>query len=89
LPEFKIAETDNFQKKLSEKQFSRLKNKIINFIYPQLKTNPFFGPNIKKLKGSLSGIYRYRIGNYRIFYSVDSNKIIVFMLDIKHRQGSY
>jgi len=40
-----------------------------------------FGPNIKRLKGKLSSIYRFRIGNYRLFYTIDSEKKLVFMLE--------
>jgi mRNA interferase RelE/StbE len=64
-------------------------DKIKKYIYPQLRNNPFFGPNIKKLKGELRDFYRFRLGNYRLFYKVDSNKVIVFIIDIHDRKDSY
>jgi hypothetical protein len=51
LHNFKIAETDIFSKKINSKKFTHLYEKIIGDVYPLLKNNPFFGVNIKKLKG--------------------------------------
>ena len=85
---FQIAETKTFEK-IKDKIDSKIYIKIQNIVYPQLKTNPFFGNNIKKLKGEFDGYYRYRIGNYRLFYLVDNDKIIVAIVDLKHRQEAY
>jgi mRNA interferase RelE/StbE len=54
-----------------------------------LRNSPFFGPNIKRLKGEFKSIYRYRIGNYRLFYTLDFEKKVVFILDITHRKDAY
>ncbi|MDH4263444.1 MAG: type II toxin-antitoxin system RelE/ParE family toxin [Spirochaetia bacterium] len=87
--DFEIAETESFSKKIKIRDFESLKRKIENFVYPQLRTNPFYGSNIKKLKGQLKNIYRYRIGNFRLFYTIDSNKNIVIIIDIEKRKNSY
>jgi len=55
----------------------------------QLETNPYSHPNIKGLKGNYAGYYRYRIGNYRVIYSVDDNVVQVFVVAIAHRSQSY
>ncbi len=89
LADFKIAETDNFRKKMATFDFKSSYKKISNYIYPQLIQNPFFGPNIKKLKGKLSNIYHYRVGKLRIFYTIDSDKKLVFMIDINKRKEVY
>lgn len=86
---FKIAETDTFSKKIEKSEFRSIYSKIINYIYPQLRSNPFYGPNIKKLKGEFTDIYRYRIGDYRLFYTVETDTIIVFIMDLVHRKDSY
>jgi mRNA interferase RelE/StbE len=49
LAKYKIAETDDFQKEIKNDKFRNLYRKITDFVYPQLRSNPFFGPNIKKL----------------------------------------
>ena len=86
---FKIAETDTFSKKIEKSECRSIYSKIINYIYPQLRSNPFYGPNIKKLKGEFTDIYRYRIGDYRLFYTVETDTIIVFIMDLVHRKDSY
>jgi mRNA interferase RelE/StbE len=86
---YQIAELDSFSKLIQKKQYSHIYKKIKNYIYPQLRKNPFFGLNIKKLKGSLDSFYRYRIGDYRLFYKIDSDKVIVFIIMIKHRKDAY
>ncbi|MBN2160658.1 MAG: type II toxin-antitoxin system mRNA interferase toxin, RelE/StbE family, partial [Spirochaetes bacterium] len=60
-----------------------------NVVYPQLRKNPFYGPNIKKLKGDFSGVYRYRLGQCRFFYSIESTKIFVVIINFSHRKESY
>lgn len=87
--EFKIAETSNFIRKIRKRAFGSVYEKIYNYCYPQLKSNPYFGLNIKKLKGEFENIYRYRIGKFRLFYTVDSELRIVFILDIDYRKDVY
>lgn len=86
---FRIAETQTFQKKIESRTFKRYYTRIKEIIYPVLRSNPFYGPNVKRLKGEFDSIYRYRIGNYRLFYIIDSEKKLVFILDISHRKDAY
>jgi mRNA interferase RelE/StbE len=88
LYDFQIAETKNFQK-IKEKIDKKLYQKIVNNVYPQLKSNPFYGTNIKKLKGEFDGYYRYRVGNYRLFYIIENDKVLVIVTDFRHRQNAY
>ncbi len=89
LAKFKIAETVHFRKQLANLNLRKLYLKIENFVYPQLRANPFFGPNIKKLKGEFERYYRFRIGNYRLFYTIDKQKVIVFILEIANRKDAH
>lgn len=88
LSNFLIAESKTFIK-IKNQIDAKIYNKILSIVYPQLRVNPFFGTNIKKLKGEFEGYYRYRIGSYRLFYLIDNEKIIVMVSDIRHRQNSY
>ncbi|MFH1191258.1 MAG: type II toxin-antitoxin system RelE/ParE family toxin [Candidatus Omnitrophota bacterium] len=89
---FKIFETDQFLKNL-EQDFSgqqeRIKRKLQSYAYLQLKQNPYFGKNIKKLTNYKPETWRYRIGSYRFFYEIDNLKKIVFMTTADSRQGAY
>ena len=88
LCDFQIAQTKEFEKNI-KKLDTKIYTKIKNIVYPQLKQNPFYGTNIKKLKGEYEGVYRYRLGNYRLFYIVDNEKVIVIITTIFHRQDAY
>ena len=80
---YKIAETETFSKKMNSNKFRHLYNKIVMDVYPILRNNPYYGINIKKLKGDFKEIYRFRIGDYRLFYKTDENKLIIFLLNIR------
>jgi len=85
---FEIAETKNFQK-IKAKLEPKLYQKILNNVYPQIRSNPFYGTNIKKLKGEFEGYCRYKVGDYRLFYIIENEKILVIVTDFRHRQSSY
>ena len=86
---YKIAETDTFSKKIRNTKYASLYKKINDYVYPLLRLNPFFGPNIKKLKGEFKDVYRYRIGNFRLFYKISEETVIIFILDIEARKDAY
>jgi len=89
LNKLRIAETETFLKKINSKKFNHLLNRIVEDVYPILKTNPFFGANIKKLKGEFKEIYRFRMGDYRLFYKIDEQESLIFVLNIENRQDAY
>jgi mRNA interferase RelE/StbE len=55
----------------------------------QLEQTPLFHPNVKALKGDYTGYYRYRIGDYRVIYSVDGTIVQVIVVAIAHRSEVY
>ncbi|MEH2193575.1 MAG: type II toxin-antitoxin system RelE/ParE family toxin [Nostoc sp.] len=44
---------------------------------------------IKVLKGDYAGYYRYRIGEYRVIYSIDEELVQIFIIAIAHRNEVY
>jgi mRNA interferase RelE/StbE len=92
LDRFKIFETNQFLRDL-EQDFSgqkeRIKTKLTTYVYPQLRQNPYFGKNIKKLLNYKPDTWRYRIGSYRFFYEIDDQKKIVFLIAADNRQSAY
>ena len=90
LSEFRVFETEEFKKALARLGPPRfLPKKLASYIYPQLREGPYFGPNIRKLQGYTPPTWRYRTGPYRIFYSVDEDERIVFMLTMDDRKNAY
>jgi mRNA interferase RelE/StbE len=46
----------------------------VNAALNVISQRPFFGANIKKLRGKYRTAYRYRVGNYRIVYSINTEQ---------------
>jgi len=92
LPNYEIFETDEFLKKinkLANQEKSFIEKKLLQYIYPQLKEEPHYGNNIKKLVGYKPEIWRYRIGKFRLFYVIDENEKIIYILSIDLRKDAY
>lgn len=54
-----------------------------------LQQNPFVGKDIKKLRGTLAGKYRLRVGSVRVVYSVLEEEGIVRVDELGHRGSIY
>ena len=76
-------------KKISSAHHEFITNKLREYVYPQLRQEPFWGKNIKKLKGYSPETWRYRIGKFRVFYIIDKMDQIVFILTIDFRKDAY
>ena len=63
-----------------------IKSKIGNTLHNIIALNPFIG---KPLKADLKGLYSYRVGDYRILYSVYKTKLIVQIVKVMHRKEVY
>lgn len=43
----------------------------------------------RALTENLSGIWRYRVGDYRLFAEIDDTRISIFLFEIAHRREVY
>ena len=87
---YAIAETDTFLKIVRKNRaFDALYRKIRDVVYPVLRREPHFGPNIKRLKGEFSDFYRYRVGEYRLFYTINEEDTVVIVANLRSRQQAY
>lgn len=41
------------------------------------------------LKGNFKGLWRYRVGNYRIISQIQDNKLVILALSVGHRKEIY
>ena len=41
------------------------------------------------MQGEFSEFYRYRLGDYRLFYTIDEEETVVIIADLRSRQTSY
>lgn len=92
MADYAIFETDEFDKAvagLPENRRESVRGKLVNFVYPQLRIEPHFGRNIKKLRDYSPETWRYRIGDYRVFYIIDEGDHLAVMLTVSDRKDAY
>ena len=78
---------------VAERQLSKLdrpvQKRILNWLHDRLEDckNPcHFG---EPLKGDHAGLWRYRIGDYRVLCEIQDGNIVVLILVIGHRHDVY
>jgi mRNA interferase RelE/StbE len=57
--------------------------------FKSLEIDPLRHPNVKRLTGPLKGLCRFRVGDYRIVYSVDAARNVVYVVRIADRKEAY
>ena len=53
----------------------------------QLAANPFEASNVKKLVGREG--YRLRVGDWRVIYEVQGDRLVILVLAVAPREGAY
>lgn len=43
----------------------------------------------KALQGNLKGLWRYRVGNYRLICQIKDNELVILFVEIGHRKNIY
>ncbi len=90
--DYRIFETSEFLKKIekiSQRDKSFIQNNLTQYIYPQIKDEPHYGNNIKKLVNYNPETWRYRIGRFRLFYVIDESDKIIYLISIDLRKDAY
>ena len=84
---YKVVRTNIF-----DENFKKLDNSIKILILKYLKklettANPkAYG---KELGGNLTGLYRFKVSNYRIIASIEDEKLVICTLTVGHRSTIY
>jgi len=89
---YQIFVTKQFERdleKIAQSGHRKIAQKLVDFVYPQLRQHPHFGPSIKKLKDFTPDTWRYRIGAWRFFYEIDKEGKIINMVAASHRGSAY
>ena len=89
---YSIFETEPFSRRLGAfagPVKKRLETKLREHVYPVLRQEPHFGPNIKRLRNWDPPTWRYRVGEWRIFYEIDEAAHWVLITAVEHRKEAY
>lgn len=89
---YRIFETETFQREMASlagRTGDQIRRKLTVAIYPALRREPHFGPQIKKLRGWSPETWRRRVGPWRLFYEIDEGERIVFLLALHARKDAY
>ncbi|MFW6124454.1 MAG: type II toxin-antitoxin system RelE family toxin [Acidobacteriota bacterium] len=86
--------SSSFEVRWHEKAVKDLKNldketirRIIDKVKNHLNKRPL--KLSKSLKGRFRGLYRYRIGDYRVIFVLDHEKKELLVLAVNHRKNIY
>lgn len=82
----KIAEGVLKEFKKMDKQTVRI---IKNWIVKNLVDTTDPGAHGKALTGNLKGIWRYRVGDYRLFAEIKDDELVIFLFEAAHRREVY
>lgn len=79
--------------KTAEKQLQKIDKKWQNIIlnYLENEISPLQNPKIrgKELLGDKGGIWRFRVGDYRILCDIQNTICIILVITIGHRKEVY
>lgn len=85
MADYKLISSKSFLKDLA-KLPADVKPKVEKALL-ELKNSPHSAGNIKKLTNIEAGVFRLRIGDYRLRYDVFENQIHLYI--IRHRKDVY
>jgi len=82
MKKYKLVITNRFEKDFKRLDF-QIRGRVMNAL-EKIEQNPYLGEKTAIFE---TGIYRFRVGEYRIRYDVIGNEII--LLKVRHRKESY
>ncbi|MEI6758470.1 MAG: type II toxin-antitoxin system RelE/ParE family toxin [Chlorobium sp.] len=83
---WKIEMTGEAEKELARIDKSAAK-RIIRYLRERVSVDP--RASGKSLRGDLSGLWRYRVGDYRLICELFDEKVSVLVIRIGHRKDVY
>jgi mRNA interferase RelE/StbE len=87
-----MKQSQGYKVRLSNKSAKQLESfprdlqeRVMNALF-KIRESPKAG---KPLKWRFKGDWSFRVGNYRIVYTIDEKEKIVWIIHIKHRRKAY
>jgi mRNA interferase RelE/StbE len=63
--------------------------KIWHFLEVELPAMNHPRASGKALKGDFKGLWRYRVGNYRVIAQIHDNELVILIVDVGNRKDVY
>ncbi len=77
----------------AEKDLKKLDKNIARLLKKWILDNLYETENPRKfgkgLKGNLKGLWRYRVGSYRIICEIQDDILIIFVVELGNRKNIY
>ncbi len=77
--------------KPAEKNLDKLdkstRERILDFLYTRVRPDPFLLR--ESLRGNKKGLWKYRVGDYRIICEIKNSELVVLIIEIGHRREVY
>ena len=83
----KVVLTETFKKQLKKLDAAISKRVLDDLEQIELLDNP--RSRGKALSSNLSGLWRYRVGDYRILCRIRDDRLIITVIEIGHRSTVY
>lgn len=85
---WKVNFTSKAKKKLKKLSPPEQKQ-ILDFVFNELEKLPNPTTIGNPLTGNLKGLWRYRVGNYRIICDIQKDILLVLVINVGHRKLIY
>jgi len=72
-----------------EKLDKPIQKRIVSFLQERIKPADNPRTSGKALQGNLSGLWRYRVGDYRLLCRIENDELLILVIEIGHRKDVY
>ncbi|HCI69638.1 MAG TPA: type II toxin-antitoxin system mRNA interferase toxin, RelE/StbE family [Balneola sp.] len=83
------VEFDDRARKELRKLDKQTQDRILKWLRSNLATEEDPRRTGKSLKGRMKGLWRYRVGDYRIVSQIQDEQILILVIRIGHRRDIY
>jgi mRNA interferase RelE/StbE len=85
---WKVKLTDDAKRDLRKLDKS-IQKRVAAFLTDRLQDTEDPRATGKALQGSLSGLWRYRVGDYRLICRIEDDELLILVIEIGHRKAIY
>lgn len=92
LSEYRLFETENFRRELTRlgpTAAKRIRTRLETGAYSALRAAPRQVPSAARLKDWDPPTWRLRIGPYRLFYRIEDEERVVWLISVSDRKDAY